>query len=85
MRFNGSLLIFLTFLATGLADVEFIVPSAGSVFKAGDIVTAIWRESGSGPRISALTEYDLYLCAGGDTADSYVSPRTIFLVYHYRL
>lgn len=78
MRFIRLLPFFLVFLSTGLADIEFTVPSAGSIIRAGDIVTAIWRVSGSGPRISELIEYDLYLCAGGDAPDSYVSARPPF-------
>lgn len=62
-----------TFLSIALADVEFTVPPAGATIRAGDVITAHWKDSGNGPRIAELTTYDLYLCAGGDTPDSYVS------------
>lgn len=68
-------LVLLSLLCYTLADVEFTSPAApGAVVKAGDVITAYWKESGYGPRISQLTAYDLYLCAGGDTPGSYVSP-----------
>ncbi|KAL4889110.1 Ser-Thr-rich glycosyl-phosphatidyl-inositol-anchored membrane family-domain-containing protein [Aspergillus ambiguus] len=64
MRFIRSLSCTLSLLATALADVEFISPKAGAVLRAGDVVTVHWKDTGSVPRISQFTQYDLYLCAG---------------------
>jgi hypothetical protein len=64
---------FLLLLPGTLADVDFTVPTIGTNFKAGDVVTVHWRESGLPPRISELSQYDLYLYAGGDTPDTQVS------------
>ncbi|KAL1852934.1 Cell wall synthesis protein kre9 precursor [Paecilomyces lecythidis] len=64
-----SLLVALT--SAALADVEFLEPDAGATAKGGDTITVRWRDSGKEPKLSQLTRYDLYLCAGGDTADSY--------------
>ncbi|GFF56768.1 cell wall synthesis protein KNH1 [Aspergillus udagawae] len=69
MNILQSLSILLLLPCT-LADVDFTVPTIGTNFKAGDVVTAHWRESGQSPRISELSRYDLYLYAGGDTADT---------------
>lgn len=85
MRSIHLLLFFLPFFPISIADIEFTVPSTGSIIRDGEVVTAQWRDSGKGPRISELSEYDLFLCAGEDTADSYVSPGVDFSVYHHQL
>ncbi|GAQ47225.1 beta-1,6-glucan boisynthesis protein [Aspergillus niger] len=68
----------LSFLPTAFADIEFIEPTAGAVIRAGDVVTAHWRDSGALPRLASLVQYDLYLCAGGDTAGSNVRALSMF-------
>lgn len=73
MRFLRPLSFILPLLSTALADVEFTAPASGSTLKGGHVVTAHWKESGELPRISQLLQYDIHLCAGGDTSDSYVS------------
>ncbi|BCS02454.1 putative beta-1,6-glucan biosynthesis protein (Knh1) [Aspergillus luchuensis] len=71
MRLARTVVYFaLSFLPTAFADIEFIEPAAGAVIRAGDVVTAHWRDSGALPRLASLVQYDLYLCAGGDTAGS---------------
>lgn len=77
MRILRSLSLLLPLLSTALADVEFVDPAPGSTLKAGDVITSHWKESGKGPKISELSQYDIFLCAGGDTADSYVSDFSI--------
>ncbi|KKK13859.1 hypothetical protein ARAM_001536 [Aspergillus rambellii] len=57
---------FLTLTSTVLADIEFTVPNSTTTLKGGDVVTAMWKDSGKAPRISELVQYDLFLCAGGD-------------------
>lgn len=88
MRFLRPLSFILPLLSTALADVEFIVPAFGSTLKGGHVVTAHWKESGKLPKISQLLQYDIYLCAGGDTPDSYVSvfsiPACVGHGRHYR-
>ncbi|KAG2418650.1 hypothetical protein HFD88_001751 [Aspergillus terreus] len=66
MRFTRSLSFLLSLFTAALADVEFTTPTVGTVLKAGDVVTVHWKDSGIPPRISELTKYDLYLCAGQD-------------------
>ena len=73
MRLIRSLPVVLPLFSTALADVEFTAPARGTIIKAGDVVTAHWKDSGEFPRISELVQYDLYLCAGGDTLGSQVS------------
>jgi hypothetical protein len=63
----------LLLLPCTLADVDFTVPTIGTNFKGGDVVTVHWCESGQPPRISELSQYDLSLYAGGDKADTQVS------------
>lgn len=70
-------LVLLTLAAAVVADVDFLVPSAGSSAKGGDVITVHWRDSGNPPMLSDLTRYSLALCAGGDTEDSFVN-RTPF-------
>ncbi|KAH1529814.1 Cell wall synthesis protein kre9 precursor [Aspergillus fumigatus] len=60
----------LLLLPCTLADVDFTVPTIGTNFKGGDVVTVHWCESGQSPRISELSQYDLSLYAGGDKADT---------------
>jgi hypothetical protein len=74
MKLIRSLSLILAVASAALADVEFLDPDAGATAKGGDTITVRWRDSGKEPRLSQLTKYDLYLCAGGDAADSYVSP-----------
>ncbi|PLN83245.1 hypothetical protein BDW42DRAFT_165027 [Aspergillus taichungensis] len=77
MRLIRSLSLFLAGLSTVLADIEFVVPAIGTVFKAGDVVTAQWRDTGRFPRISDLTTYDLCLCTIGDTLGSHREVSTL--------
>jgi hypothetical protein len=63
---------FFSLFAAVLADVQFLAPIPGSTSKGGDILTAHWRDSGESPKLSELTTYDLFLCAGGVSTDSLV-------------
>ncbi|KAE8348342.1 hypothetical protein BDV28DRAFT_96966 [Aspergillus coremiiformis] len=60
----------LSLLSTAVADIEFTAPTRGTVMKSGDVVTAYWKDSGKPPRISELVQYDLYLCASGESLGS---------------
>ncbi|RAL06234.1 putative beta-1,6-glucan biosynthesis protein (Knh1) [Aspergillus ibericus CBS 121593] len=71
MKLARTLAFVLSFLSTAFADVEFINPTTGTVIRAGDVITVHWRDSGALPRMTELVQYDLYLCAGGDTPESY--------------
>lgn len=73
MRFTRSLPFVLSLFTAALADVEFTTPTVDTVLKAGDVVTVHWKDSGIPPRISELTQYDLYLCAGEDLTGLNVS------------
>ncbi|ODM20505.1 hypothetical protein SI65_03558 [Aspergillus cristatus] len=77
MRFLRPLSFILPLLSTALADVEFTAPAFGSTLKGGHVVTAHWKESGELLRISQLLQYDIHLCAGGDTSDSYEELATL--------
>ncbi|CAK44833.1 hypothetical protein AnigIFM63309_002309 [Aspergillus niger] len=71
MRLARTVYLVLSLLSAALADIEFIDPAAGTVIRAGDEFTAHWRDSGTLPRLASLVQYDLYLCAGGDTVGSH--------------
>ena len=55
------------------ADVSFTTPAPGASIAGGGTMTVEWKDSGSAPSISDLTSYQLFLCAGGNDATSYVS------------
>ncbi|KAK4693390.1 hypothetical protein P7C71_g4002, partial [Lecanoromycetidae sp. Uapishka_2] len=54
------------------ADVEFTSPSAGATEAGGQVLKVEWKESGTSPPISDLQTYQLFLCAGGNDATSFI-------------
>lgn len=54
-----------------LADVQFTSPAAGATVS-GPTISISWQDSGTLPKISDLTSYQLFLCAGGNDATNYV-------------
>lgn len=54
------------------ADVEFTSPSAGAASVGGQLLQIAWKDSGTSPPISDLQSYQLFLCAGGNDAGSFV-------------
>ena len=70
------LLQLLTLLAVvapyAIADVEFTSPSAGQTLQGGSTIKVAWKDSGTAPPISDLQSYQLFLCAGGNDANSIV-------------
>lgn len=72
MKLIQALSLVLALASAALADVEFMNPAAGATAKGGDTITVQWRDSGKDPKLSKLSRYDLFLCAGGNTEDSYV-------------
>jgi hypothetical protein len=65
-----------TLASTAFADILFTKPLAGSWTAAGTLSIA-WSESGLAPAIADLTSYELFLCAGGNTAASILVLGTI--------
>jgi hypothetical protein len=55
------------------AGISFKSPKAGATLTAGQSVTIEWDDSGDGPAITDLTTYELFLCAGGSKAGTFVS------------
>ncbi len=55
------------------ADVEFTTPAVGSTETGGSTLDIEWKESGTGPPITSFSTYQLFLCAGGNEAGSFVS------------
>lgn len=83
MQLLRTVSLILPLLSTAFADVEFVDPAAGSTLKGGDVITAHWKDSGKHPKISELSQYDIYLCAGGDTPDSYVGDSFYPYIRHF--
>ena len=54
------------------ADVEFTAPSGGATETGGSTLDVEWKESGTGPPITSFSTYQLFLCAGGNDASSFV-------------
>lgn len=55
------------------AGIKFKSPEAGAKLTAGTAIEVEWEDGGTGPSISDLSTYELFLCAGGDTAAEQVS------------
>lgn len=54
------------------ADVEFTSPAAGATAVGGQLLQISWKDSGTAPPISELQSFQLFLCAGGNDAGSFV-------------
>jgi hypothetical protein len=55
------------------AGISFKSPQAGATLTAGQSITIEWEDGGDGPAITDLTTYELFLCAGGNEAGTFVS------------
>jgi hypothetical protein len=58
------------------ADVKFTGPPAGATIT-GTTISISWEESGKSPPISELASYQIFLCAGGNTATDYIPLTTL--------
>lgn len=61
-----------TFTPYVFADVRFTTPEAGGTIKGGGSLTIEWEDSGDTPALDSLLSYQLFLCAGGNEAGTYV-------------
>jgi hypothetical protein len=79
-------ILYSTFLLSTFttADIEFIFPTTGSTAKGGEVLTALWKDSGYYPKVSELTNYTLSLCAGRTPTTSTVSVDLRSLKYRMR-
>jgi len=55
-----------------LADVQFTAPAAAASLQAGSTISMTWQDSGVAPSLADLTNYVINLCAGGNTAGSFL-------------
>lgn len=62
-----------TLLPFAFADIQFTSPAAGALLSAGKPITAKWQDSGDGTALTDLMTYTLFLCAGGNDANTIVS------------
>ena len=68
--------LLVTILPYAVADVKFTAPPAGSTIT-GTTISMTWEESGASPPISELASYQIFLCAGGNTATDYIPLTTL--------
>lgn len=47
------------------AGISFVSPKAGATLTAGTSIDVKWEEGGTGPKLTELLSYELFLCAGG--------------------
>jgi hypothetical protein len=48
------------------AGIQFTSPAPGDKLTAGNAINIEWEEGGTGPKLTDLATYNLFLCAGGD-------------------
>ena len=65
-----------SFFSFALADVKFTSPAAGDKIT-GTTINIEWKESGTAPPIASLVSYQLFLCAGGNDANSFVRSKQL--------
>lgn len=69
----SRLLVLLTSAAPfAFADVKFTTPAPAAQLIAGSALSVGWIDSGSAPSVSDLASYQVFLCAGGNDASSFV-------------
>ncbi len=71
MIVRSCILLAAFLLSFALADVKVTGPAAGDTIT-GLKLDITWEDSGTAPKLSALANYQLFLCAGGNDDDSYV-------------
>ena len=71
-----SLSLLVAIIPYVFADVEVVSPAAGATIT-GTKIDIEWKESGTKPPISDFANYAIFLCAGGNSADDYVSSRCL--------
>ncbi|KAL8927568.1 MAG: hypothetical protein Q9208_002375 [Pyrenodesmia sp. 3 TL-2023] len=67
----NKLILLATLSSFALADVQFTSPAAGATLQAGKPIKAEWKDSGDGTPLTDLKTYTLFLCAGGNEAESF--------------
>ncbi len=65
------------------ADVRITSPEAGGTIRAGTSLTIEWEDSGETPPLDTLLSYQLFLCAGGNEAGSYVHSHDPLFLWRY--
>ena len=65
------------------ADVEITSPSAGATAVGGQLLQISWKDSGTAPPINKLQSFQLFLCAGGNDAGSFVCIGCSWARYRY--
>ncbi|ERF73807.1 hypothetical protein EPUS_05511 [Endocarpon pusillum Z07020] len=53
------------------------MPEAGGTMKGGGSLTIEWEDSGETPALDTLLSYQLFLCAGGNEAGTYIPVKTL--------
>lgn len=58
------------------AGVDFMSPKAGAKLTAGSAIDVKWQEGGTGPKLTELLTYELFLYAGSDDTNVSLERRT---------
>lgn len=69
----GALFLLSTIAPFILCDVRFTSPPAGASLQAGQTLIISWNDSKESVSLDPFASYSLFLCAGGDEAESQVS------------
>ena len=59
-------------LITLVHGITFVKPEAGDTLTADEVIEVEWKDGGSGPAMSDLLSFELFLCAGGNDVDTIV-------------
>ncbi|KAI4214685.1 MAG: hypothetical protein LQ351_002758 [Letrouitia transgressa] len=73
----GALFLLSTIAPFILCDVRFTSPPAGASLQAGQTLIVSWNDSKEAASLDPLASYSLFLCAGGDEAESQFRQRIV--------
>lgn len=72
MRLRTWSTVLLSVSPVAWADIEIITPQADAILKGGGPIAVEWEYPGNSSSFSESTQYDVFLCAGGNNQDGYV-------------
>ncbi len=73
VRLLASVVAFAALTPFACGGIVFTSPSAGAELVAGKSFSVKWEDGGEGPNTADLMTYELFLCAGGNSAGQNVS------------
>ncbi len=73
VRLLAPIVAFAALIPFTCGGIVFTSPSAGTQLVAGKSISVEWEDGGEGPNTADLMTYELFLCAGGNSAGQNVS------------